>query len=628
MRRVRGDVPDVPVREHEPRASVRLDLVDHAVEAGAVHGIRDLPARELPQPPAESPAALVGPHDVEAQERATVGVPHDRDARDELAVEFADEEPLGIRRPERGRIAESRVPALGGGPLHGGVEFGPRHPPHRESVVHALHSSRSRAGSGVIRACEHGCMPADRSPRAGARAGAVAAGGDWRRELASLTPGDGSEVPGTTDEQRDGCRGRAARSPCSSSCGGACRVAAGSGRVRATSPPGARRPSIGWPCAPSRPGPAAGGSRTGSPGRTSPTRRARAGSTPRSRGGSRSSPCSRAARRGSTRPTGPSGSPSTSSRAPCSGRCSPRPGDSASRSPGRMSRPRCWCGARPRWCSTPRSTPTATSTSRRGSCSGVTTPHRRRTSRRPARRQRAADRRPRPLPVRPRRGHDRARPARGAPHDRRAGRARAAARGARARGRRARVPPRALPCRRPVDRGGEPRRQLHAAARAAGRARARRAIRAGRRAAPRVALGARRRPHEPGRGIRRRGRRRPRARRRPARPGRRRAGLGAPRCGHPARRRRRRVHGRADAAARAPRRAQRPAHRRHGRASRLPRGHRRAAGHHHHGRVAQARLVRPRRGRSRSTAGWCRSCRCSGRSRRGRSGSSSSTRAT
>ena len=42
-------------------------------------------------------------------------------------------------------------------------------------------------------------MPADRSPRAGARAGA--AGGDWRRELASLTPGDGSGVPGTTDEQ-------------------------------------------------------------------------------------------------------------------------------------------------------------------------------------------------------------------------------------------------------------------------------------------------------------------------------------------------------------------------------------------------------------------------------------------
>ena len=44
----------------------------------------------------------------------------------------------------------------------------------------------------------------------------------------------------------------------------------------------------------------------------------------------------------------------------------------------------------------------------------------------------------------------------------------------------------------------------------------------------------------------------------------------------PARRRRRRVHGRAAAAARAPRRAQRPAHRRHGRAARLPRGHRRA----------------------------------------------------
>ena len=56
---------------------------------------------------------------------------------------------------------------------------------------------------------------------------------------------------------------RGARSPCSSSCGGACRVAAGSGRVRATSPRGARRPSTGWPCAPSRPGPAAGGSRHG-----------------------------------------------------------------------------------------------------------------------------------------------------------------------------------------------------------------------------------------------------------------------------------------------------------------------------------------------------------------------------
>ena len=56
-------------------------------------------------------------------------------------------------------------------------------------------------GSRVIRACEHGCMPADRSPRAGARAGAAAAGGDWRRELASLTPGDGSEVPGPADER-------------------------------------------------------------------------------------------------------------------------------------------------------------------------------------------------------------------------------------------------------------------------------------------------------------------------------------------------------------------------------------------------------------------------------------------
>ena len=44
-------------------------------------------------------------------------------------------------------------------------------------------------------------MPADRSPRAGARAGARAAGGDWRRELASLTPGHGSGVPGTADEQ-------------------------------------------------------------------------------------------------------------------------------------------------------------------------------------------------------------------------------------------------------------------------------------------------------------------------------------------------------------------------------------------------------------------------------------------
>jgi hypothetical protein len=76
---------------------------------------------------AVAPPAVRRPHDVQADEAERLVVSHGRDAADRLAVQRAEEKAGRVGGEEDSGVVPAGVPALGRGPVHGPVEFGPGH---------------------------------------------------------------------------------------------------------------------------------------------------------------------------------------------------------------------------------------------------------------------------------------------------------------------------------------------------------------------------------------------------------------------------------------------------------------------------------------------------------------------
>ena len=156
-----------------------------------------------------------------------------------------------------------------------------------------------------------GACPTPPPPVRAQMAGQATGAASWRRSH----PAAGRRCRAVSRRRRRMPR-RGARSPCSSSCGGACRVGAASGRGHATSRPAARPPSTASRCAPSPRAPVAAGSRRDSPGRTSRYQASAGGFDPVQSRWFAQFALLKGSSPGSTRPTARSGSRSTSSRAP------------------------------------------------------------------------------------------------------------------------------------------------------------------------------------------------------------------------------------------------------------------------------------------------------------------------
>ena len=115
---------NVAVGEHEPRLLVVLLLGNDAVEADDAM-VKPRHSR-LPKSEAVPSPAQPGLDDVESQERESGLIRHHRDARDQLAVEPADEEACGVGGIKTIGVGETGIPPLLRRPLDHEIEVGAR----------------------------------------------------------------------------------------------------------------------------------------------------------------------------------------------------------------------------------------------------------------------------------------------------------------------------------------------------------------------------------------------------------------------------------------------------------------------------------------------------------------------
>ncbi len=143
--------PDGPPRRVEPRPAVVVLLRHHPVEPDGARA--ELRHRRLPHLPPQPAAPVLRPADVEPEEPEVLAVPHRRDAGDRRALDPAHQETARIRRQERRRVAQARVPPLSRRPVERRLQIRLRHRgnahPHLLPVPDhspALPPQASRAG--------------------------------------------------------------------------------------------------------------------------------------------------------------------------------------------------------------------------------------------------------------------------------------------------------------------------------------------------------------------------------------------------------------------------------------------------------------------------------------------------
>ena len=118
------------MRQGEAGAAIVGLLRHHAIQPDAP--ARQVPHGALPQRQAKAAAAMLRPDDVATEEAVRRAVAHHADAGDRGAVQLAEPEAAGVGGPEGLGVLRAGVPAFGGGPAQGLVEF---RTPHRAADI-------------------------------------------------------------------------------------------------------------------------------------------------------------------------------------------------------------------------------------------------------------------------------------------------------------------------------------------------------------------------------------------------------------------------------------------------------------------------------------------------------------